>query len=84
MLRANQYIQLMVVGLFGESVVKLVEVDLRQELVRIRRQLMEELIVQENQFVIVTQTNVLVKPLIANLTQLMVPCSLLGTIVLTN
>ena len=74
----------MVVGAAGEHVVKLVEVDLSQELVQIRRQQMEELTVQENQFVIVTQNNVLVKPLIANLTQLMVPCSLLGTIVLTN
>ena len=49
------------VGLIGESAVKPVELDLRQELVQIRLQQMEELNVQEHQLRIVTHKDVLVK-----------------------
>ena len=51
----------MVVGVLGECVVKLVEQELRQELVQIPHQQMEELNVQENHLRIATHNDVLVK-----------------------
>ena len=46
----------MAVGAIGESVVKLVELELSQEVVKIEK--MEELTAQENQLDIVTQSHV--------------------------
>ena len=55
------------VGLIGEFVVKLVELALRQELVQIRHQQIEELNVQENLLRIATHKAVLVKTLTTNI-----------------
>ena len=63
-LEAYEYIQLLEVGQIGEFVVKPVELELKQELVQIQHQQMEELNVQENHLRIATHKDVLVKTLL--------------------
>ena len=66
-LEAYEYIQLLEVGQIGESAVKLVELELRQERVQIQHQQMEELNVQERQLKIVTHKDVLVRSLLIHI-----------------
>ena len=57
----------MVVGVIGDSVQNSVELVLRQELVQVHHQQMEELNVQEYQLSFVTHSDVLVKTILINM-----------------